>query len=352
MKKLFLSALLLAGTSALSFGQAVFTWHDMNPVIGDAFTSITCDTAGVMPGTGGANVTWDFSTLTTQHYDTAVAILYSTAPHHTMFPGSTIATKTLSITDTTLNFFIADTTKFAQNGYYHSATQNAVFTNSLDQLHYPMHYMDSFNDAYAGTIFVTYLGTPFAGNETGTAHTVIDGWGTLKLPGGVIDTAVLRVHTVQNFVDSAYIITSMVGAGFVINTYTWYMAGYHSALLTIAIMDQVSGPTTGTYVHNKTIAYAKIYPLSVAMVSNIANTLQLYPNPATNELNIQFDAVNTDKVSISLLDVTGRTIADISHAATSGVQLIKYNTSSLAKGVYMIRIASGSETITRKVVIE
>ncbi len=354
MKKHFLAALLLAGASAPSFAQAVLTDVNLNPLVNDAFVSVTCDTTAVTAMSGGANITWDYSTiLTMSHYDTVVSIAYAGAPHASMFPGSTIASKTLSIIDTTLNFYIANSSKFSQNGYYHSTTQNAKFTNALDQLHYPVTYLDSFNDAYAGSISANYLGTPFVGTESGTAHVVVDGWGTLKLPGGVIDTGVLRVHTTQAFVDSTYIVSMAVGAGFTINTYSWYMAGYHSALLTIAYLDQVSGPTgTGGPIHQKTVAYAKRYPLSIATMHTIENSLALYPNPATSELNIQFDGTSNEKVRISLLDMTSREVAEISNVTASGTQHITYNTSSLAKGMYFVRIQSGSETMIKKVVIQ
>ncbi len=355
MKKHFLAALLLTGYSLSSHAQAVISATDLNPVINDAFVSNTCDTTGVSAMAGGANVTWDFSSiLHMTSRDTVVSITTTGCPHLSMFPGTTIASKTLSITDTTLNYFIASGTAFTQNGYYHSSTQNVTFTDPLDQIHYPMHYLDSFNDSYAGSIGVTYLGTGFTGSQAGTSHVVVDGWGTLKLPGGVVDTGVLREHMKQNFIDSSYIVSTVV-AGFELNTYLWYKAGYHSALLTISYLDQKSGfplGAGGTYLHETTVAYAQKYPLSIGSISDIENSLRLFPNPVKNELNIQFSALSNDNIRISLVDIMGREVAEISNATANGTQLIKYNTTSLAKGIYMIRLQSANETLTRKVVIE
>lgn len=335
-----------AGNAAISQAQTL-TAANMNPILGESFTSHTCDTTGVLPGTGGTGITWDFTGLTVTSYDTGVAVTCATTPHCSMFPGTTIAIQSLS--GTTVNYAQTSSTKYSQNGYYFSASQYATFTDPLDQLHYPMGYLDSFTDSYAGTITyaVPGLPIPITAHENGLAKVVCDGTGTLKLPGGVTQTNVYRTHSNQLFVDSASVFGIDTVASFILNTYTWYTPGYHSPLLTILKSDQVGGT-----LHTKLVTYAKRYPLAISSVNEMNNSLQLYPNPAGNELNIRFSQAGNENVRISLVDLMGKEIAAIANSTTQGDVAVSYNTSSLPRGLYLVRLQCGNETITRKVTLQ
>ena len=354
MKKQLLALVALTGLYTTSHAQAVLSAADLNPVVGDRFISHTCDTAGVTAMTGGASITWDYSTiLNATTHDTVLSVAAAGCPMISMFPGTTVASRALSA-DTTINYFIHSSTAFAQNGYYHSVGQNVKFSNPLDQLHYPMTYLDSFNDTYTGDITVTFLGSPFTGAQRGTSHNVVDGWGTLKLPGGIVHTGVLREHMTQNFIDSSYIVSTLV-AGFTLNTYMWYKAGSHSALLTISYMDQTSGfplGTGGSMLRERTVAFSTAYPLSINDISGIENSIEVFPNPASDELNITFENLGNDNARVTLVDVMGREIAEISNKSTTGSQKVACNTSSLPRGLYLVRVQTGTEVVTRKVTLQ
>ena len=219
-----------------------------------------------------------------------------------------------------------------------------MLTNPADQFRYPFTYSTNFSDTYAGLI--TY--GAFSGHVNGTVNVNCDAWGTLTLPGRS-DPNVLRVHTTQIFVDSVFLIaTSPVVIAYTLETYSWYKPDYHSALLTIATVTP-SGSTTPL---STFVAYA---PAQVAEVPNIPGNfaaLNLYPNPVQDELNIDYDTKSAEHVRITLLDITGREVATIADKTTTGAQHASYNTSTLAKGLYMARIQSGEETAVRKVEIQ
>jgi hypothetical protein len=71
--------------------------------------------------------------------------------------------------------------------------------------------------------------------------------------------------------------------------------------------------------------------------------ISVYPNPASNEINIGLD---NKKADISLVDMQGRTVQ---HITAENQSTAKLQVGSLANGLYLVHITSGDVTITRKV---
>jgi hypothetical protein len=82
-----------------------------------------------------------------------------------------------------------------------------------------------------------------------------------------------------------------------------------------------------------------------------ANTIALnvFPNPATNDLNVSFNA--TGNCSTSILDLQGRTVASQSSTA-SGSKNVTFNVSNLAKGSYIVTIETEGKTYTKNIVVQ
>ena len=79
-----------------------------------------------------------------------------------------------------------------------------------------------------------------------------------------------------------------------------------------------------------------------------ASDFVLYPNPATNVLNIHSSAFISD---ITVMDQTGRTVAQASNLNTLSYQM---NTSNLSSGVYFVRVSNTQDMTSsvKKIVIE
>lgn len=87
--------------------------------------------------------------------------------------------------------------------------------------------------------------------------------------------------------------------------------------------------------------------LIVAGIDEAAFTaVNLYPNPADEELNISFHAINNEKMTIVLTDLTGKTIQTTTIQANEGENLVLLNTSDFAKGVYFVNLLSGTKRTT------
>jgi PKD repeat protein len=87
--------------------------------------------------------------------------------------------------------------------------------------------------------------------------------------------------------------------------------------------------------------------LIVAGIDETAFTaVNLYPNPADEELNISFHAINNEKMTIVLTDLTGKTIQTNTIQANEGENLVLLNTSDFAKGVYFVNLLTGTKRTT------
>jgi hypothetical protein len=77
---------------------------------------------------------------------------------------------------------------------------------------------------------------------------------------------------------------------------------------------------------------------SVKALSSISNA-RLYPNPASNEALLDFKLEHSERLSITLSDITGRTVAELTSGTFSaGTQHLKLPLSNLSAGLYMLRI--------------
>ena len=80
-------------------------------------------------------------------------------------------------------------------------------------------------------------------------------------------------------------------------------------------------------------------------------SFNVYPNPASDLVNISFEGENTD-YSISLMDIQGRVISSREIANASGEQVVSFSTENVAKGSYIVTVTSNGATTTKNVVIK
>ena len=70
--------------------------------------------------------------------------------------------------------------------------------------------------------------------------------------------------------------------------------------------------------------------------------LEMFPNPADDELNVSFDLPNSDDLTISMIDLSGKVIQKHLVKAKEGKNLVMMNTQELAAGMYQLVIVSSN----------
>jgi hypothetical protein len=79
--------------------------------------------------------------------------------------------------------------------------------------------------------------------------------------------------------------------------------------------------------------------------------LTIYPNPANEVLHISFGITDGNNASVQLMDLKGQFVFDES-VSDNSVYNVNIDITSLAKGVYNLRILTEGETVNKKIVIE
>jgi hypothetical protein len=81
------------------------------------------------------------------------------------------------------------------------------------------------------------------------------------------------------------------------------------------------------------------------------------PNPSRSFVDIVYASASADQVELTVLDVTGRTVARLEEGLVDpGTHRIEWTLkedagSSLAAGVYFVRLAAGGQASTQRLVI-
>lgn len=85
--------------------------------------------------------------------------------------------------------------------------------------------------------------------------------------------------------------------------------------------------------------------------SNAFGVTDLYPNPAADVANIVVTNNETSQVNVAITDMVGRVVLGSNYTVNAGENTLSLNTASLPEGVYFYTVSKGSESITRKLII-
>jgi len=80
--------------------------------------------------------------------------------------------------------------------------------------------------------------------------------------------------------------------------------------------------------------------------------LNLFPNPAQEEFNIEFSVKEEIEAQIIVSDINGKTIHSELASAKYGHQQFKVNSTNWAKGIYFVSLITNEQTTTKKLIIK
>ena len=92
----------------------------------------------------------------------------------------------------------------------------------------------------------------------------------------------------------------------------------------------------------KAIVNTKVIDL---MWGSNGSTVSIYPNPTTDELNIDIYTTKAQNNTIKLLDMSGRVVKEIQSKLEAGANNIKMNLGELATGIYTIQLVENNKII-------
>jgi hypothetical protein len=107
--------------------------------------------------------------------------------------------------------------------------------------------------------------------------------------------------------------------------------------------------TAGTTIENSNTVSASCSLTLTTSEHNSAEAFKVYPNPASDFIAVQLNELIANNQSVELIDALGRVIATAQFL--QGSTLCYFDTASLYNGLYFVRVASGKEPLTVKVII-
>lgn len=319
-------------TAGAVLAQPTITGNN-NPAHGDSYTFFFSDTSNVIPGGGGAGMTWDLTGLTVTSSLTGAYISCPGGPGCASFPGSTLV---LSMSDGTKEYYRADNMVYANTGS-DSGTLQVAYTDPEEIVQYPSAFSSAHSDDFEGS----YQDGTQGYIRDGNVNVQADGWGTLMLPTGTF-TNVLRIHYTETFSDSAIGQPGLFN--YISDNYLWLSPTHRGPLASIKIRSAGGAPAvTSAY-------YTNQVPTGIEDITGQQQDgILLYPNPVANESRLYLSIVSPSRTAavITVADINGR-ITPVQEITQFGNNYI-LNVENLPKGLYIVRIENGTQVVSRKI---
>lgn len=315
---------------SIAVAQPTLTGATTNPVAGDSYKLYSCDATGITHGASGANVTWDFTSLTIQ--DSSVTKTYVTAsgtPNGSQYTSSNIAQGGYN---GGYLYFIADGSKYSYTGLYFPSLYNTNCSDPMDYLRYPFTYNSNFTDSYVEN----KTGSSIVQTKGSTVVTA-DAYGTLKLPYGTF-TNVLRVHRANTYTDS---VSSSPLTNNKADVYNWFVTGVHHPLLEVAIYETPVGSTPLVVV-----GYIKQSPTSVNAVTKTEDAIKLFPNPSNGQFTLKVNS-NTSVGKATVTNVYGRVVKEIQIVGNQEIEINLEHPS----GIYFVTVSVNGVRQVKKITV-
>ena len=137
--------------------------------------------------------------------------------------------------------------------------------------------------------------------------------------------------------------TILYNAATVGRTYFIRIKGYNSAFSTTACYTLTANVSSTNFIRpiqNKTTVFEEEEGLSV------------FPNPADDNVNIRYNALESGDFILKLVDVAGKTLIQQNKHFEKGENILELKTSTIATGLYFVKLRSETQTVVGKLLIE
>ncbi|MDX2002239.1 MAG: T9SS type A sorting domain-containing protein [Chitinophagales bacterium] len=112
------------------------------------------------------------------------------------------------------------------------------------------------------------------------------------------------------------------------------------------------GSSNGNYIFSKEL----VYDPAVTGIEDLESKAQMlvYPNPSngTNTELVYSIGNAVDNAVVNVYDLTGRNVLSTLADANTGLHRLTLNTANLVKGMYIVRLSTGSAHLEQKLIIE
>jgi len=331
IKQFTLLTLLLFFTTILLTGQSVITASEGNPQIGDMYEIATSTINAGMQGSGGANVIWNFSTISETAVNTIEFVDPATTGFGTSFPNANRAYGQAGNWD----MIKVDSDSFSRVGVVVSGFP-IPYSDMQNQYFWPMTFGSVNSDNFSATWF---NGVTF--NRSGVITTDVDGYGDLILPWGTVED-VLRVKIIEDYQDTYT--GGMIDYDSEI--YIWFKEGIHYPIMTLSTLSANGLPQTSS-------SFMKGSSVGIFNPPTIFENVEIFPNPTSSFTTLSIDLKEKQQVNIAVVDLLGREILKVNNSNLApGSHDFTIDLSGIEKGIYLIKSEVGGSINTQRLILK
>lgn len=323
-------------------GVIPFSKATAQTLIAPYFLSGDSYTMGVLElseaGEVGENMVWDYSTFFTVNSYNAQILPSSPSQFEDDFPNA--------------NWMLeAGGAQYYYNygpdvyEYYGGVEGGASYPYYDSEIYfpYPFSYGETWTDTFDNVLNIVGFET----HRSGIVSSVVDGYGTLDLPGGVHLDDVTRISLSREITDS-----SMTGEVTYLIDYTMFYSGtIVIPMVTHTHLQVIEGQDTTIQDYSEIL---QSYLLEIDELQHEVTKLDftMFPNPANSQVQFVFaNGINSPHLTdaIEIRDITGRLIETLN--LVPGVNSGVIDVSSWAKGVYTATYKMDLENVSTKQLI-
>lgn len=112
-----------------------------------------------------------------------------------------------------------------------------------------------------------------------------------------------------------------------------------------------NGGTSGDLIYTSTLVIPEGFGTGINEPASI-HTFNVFPNPAADQTTISYTLTQAQPVLISLFDLSGKEVMQLSreNQAAAGTYQFQLPISEIGSGVYVIKLTTGDQSFTRKLV--
>ncbi|OWY23585.1 T9SS C-terminal target domain-containing protein [Sphingobacteriales bacterium UPWRP_1] len=327
--------------------------YNPSPQPGTIINITRVNTGAITQGASGANITWNFESLSMVNAKTGTFVVPNATPFGASFPNSTIAiayNPGIEYGSYTANyeFFNVSDAAFLKNGFVNNAA-TPIAVNYADPkvlLPYPFTYgnahIDDFSATYtSGTVNVT---------ENGSFTVNADAYGTLVLPYGTIHN-VVRLHFIENYTQT---IPGFDPFEYTVETYAWYHPKLAYPFFSISSEEVNGSPQPSIIARYIELAGFddSVEPVGISEVHNPAS-VKVCPNPMQQSAAVTLDMAQAGNAEVSVYNAAGQLVSNVfTGYLQPGRHILNFAAADLPSGLYLLELTTNQSKQSVKLIIQ
>lgn len=91
---------------------------------------------------------------------------------------------------------------------------------------------------------------------------------------------------------------------------------------------------------------------TIGLLEENVESIQMFPNPATEVVNIAIELNEASNTSVSVINMVGQVVLSSDFGMLNGANRVELNVSSLPAGMYLVEINAGNSTQTERLIVK